>query len=89
MELMEKIKSVIIPCEQNYVAWLVKNDNSFQQTHAENSFASIRQVGKEASKHLPQSSFLRIFALGKCLMDSKQIILIFIEVWDYNFHVSR
>ena len=26
--------------------------------------------------------------VGKCLMDSEQLILIFTEVWLYNFHVS-
>ena len=30
-----------------------------------------------------------LFVLGKCLMDSEQVILIFTEVWPYNFHVSR
>ena len=29
-----------------------------------------------------------LFVLGKCLMDSEQVILIFTEVWLYNFHVS-
>ena len=31
-----------------------------------------------------------LFVLGKCLMDSEQVILIFTEVWPtINFHVSR
>ena len=30
-----------------------------------------------------------LFILGKCLMDSEQVILIFTEVWPYNFHVSQ
>ena len=30
-----------------------------------------------------------LFVLGKCFMDSEQVILIFSEVWLYNFHVSR
>ena len=30
-----------------------------------------------------------LFVLGKCLMDSEQVILIFTEVWPYNFHVSQ
>ena len=29
-----------------------------------------------------------LFVLGKCLMDSEQVNLIFTEVWPYNFHVS-
>ena len=30
-----------------------------------------------------------LFILGKCLMDSEQVILIFAELWPYSFHVSR
>ena len=30
-----------------------------------------------------------LFVLGKCLMDSEEVILIFTEVWFYNFHVSQ
>ena len=29
------------------------------------------------------------FNLGKCLLDSKQLLLIFTEVWLYNFHVPQ
>ena len=29
-----------------------------------------------------------LFILGKCLMDSEQVILIYTEVWSYNFHLS-
>ena len=100
----EKIK-LAIPREQNYVAWLVKNDKTVSSTLTQNFFVSIRQAGKQVLDL--QSSFLRIldtflpfsvvilvkytvlFVLGKCLMDSEQVILIFTEVWLYNFHVSR
>ena len=30
-----------------------------------------------------------LFILDKYLMDSEQVILIFTEVWSYNFHVSQ
>ena len=30
-----------------------------------------------------------LLVLGKCLMDSGQVILIFTDVWPYNFHVSQ
>ena len=30
-----------------------------------------------------------LFVLGKHLMDFEQVILIFTEVWPYNFHVSQ
>ena len=33
--------------------------------------------------------FTVLFVLGKCLMGSEQVILIFTEVWPYSFHVSR
>ena len=29
-----------------------------------------------------------LFVLGKCLIDSEQVILIFTEVWPDSFHVS-
>ena len=81
----EKIK-LAIPREQNYVAWLVKNDKTVFSTLTQNFFVSIRQAGKQALNL--QSSFLRIldtflpfsvvilvkytvlFVLGICLMDS-------------------
>ena len=28
------------------------------------------------------------FILGKCLMDSQQVLFSFTEVWPYNFHLS-
>ena len=30
-----------------------------------------------------------LFILSKCLMDSYQVLLIFTEIWPYDFHVSR
>ena len=33
--------------------------------------------------------YIVLFVLGKCLMDSKEVILIFTGVWPFNFHVSR
>ena len=66
-------------------------------------YQASRRAGKQALSL--ESFFLRIldtfhpfvilvkytvlFVLGKCLMDSEQVILIFTEVWLYNFHVSR
>ena len=32
---------------------------------------------------------LVLFILGKCLLDSYQLFLIYIDVWLYNSHVSR
>ena len=29
-----------------------------------------------------------LFVLGKCLIDSEHVILIFTEVWPYNAHVT-
>ena len=33
--------------------------------------------------------YIVLFVLGKCLMDSKEVIFIFTGVWPFNFHVSR
>ena len=38
---------------------------------------------------ITQFDYTVLFILGKCLMDPEQIILIFAEVWHYNFHVSQ
>ena len=69
--------------------------NSHRKFHCQ--YQASRQAGKQALGL--ESFFLRIldtfhpfkllfFVLGKCLMDSGQVILIFTEVWLYNFHVS-
>ena len=97
----EKIKSAI-PCEQSYNLIGQKQQHSFQYTHTENFFVSIRQAGKcspcsflsQEFRYFPifpvaiLVKYIVLFLLGKCLMDSEQIILIFIEVWHSNFYVS-
>ena len=51
----EKIK-LAIPREQDYVAWLVKNEKTvFSKLNAENFFVSIRWAGDQVSKHLATS----------------------------------
>ena len=35
------------------------------------------------------ATYVVLFILGDCLLDSYQLILIFIEVLLYNFHLSR
>ena len=34
------------------------------------------------------AKYVVFFILGKCLLDSYQLLLIFAEVWLYNFYVS-
>ena len=45
-----------------------KRQNSFQKTHSENFFVSIRRTGKQASKHLASSfPFLDFYILSSLL----------------------
>ena len=84
-----------------------KQQNSFQLTHTENFFVSIRQQARRQASAQPGAFLSQNFlyfpsfwvvilvkytvlsVLGKCFIDSEQVILIFTEVWLYNFDVSR
>ena len=85
------------------LAWS-KTGNQFSVNSREKFLSgheANKQAGKQASGFLPSdrySSFFRVvismmyvvlFILGKCLLDSYQLFLIFAEVWLYGFRVSR
>ena len=65
-------------------------------SHRKLLFVIIRRAGKQvlglqftAFQVVILVKYSVLFILGKCLLDSEQVILIFTEVWSYNFHVSR
>ena len=61
----------------------------------------LKQAGKQARGFLPSDRYFSFFwiiiltmfvvpfILGKCLLNSYQLFLIFTEVWLYNFCISR
>ena len=99
----EKIKSAI-PREQSYTTWLVKNSNtvfsiltlkiSLSVSGKQASKCSPCSFLSQEFRYFPAFlvailvKYTVLFVLGKCLMDSEQIILIFIEVRHSNFYVS-
>ena len=102
VEFMGKNKVGNTTWAQYFSAWLVKNEKTVfsKLTRTISLSVSGEQVSRQASAR-PAVFFLRIldtirlvkytvlFVLGKCLMDSEQVILIFTNVWPYNFHVSQ
>ena len=96
VEFTGKKKSAI-PCEQNYTAWLVKKGISLSVSGEQVSRqASAQPAVFRYQKFRYFSAFWVVilvkytvlFILGKCLMNSEQVILIFTEVWHYKFDVS-
>ena len=86
------------------IAWINwwKTPKQFS-VNSHRKFFSWHEASRRASKWTLVSPSLRYFSsfwlvislkyctfnLGKCLLDSHQLLLIFTEAWLYNFHVPQ